>query len=174
MKTKLAILIITMFFSLTTTFGQKTKKKEVNYTYKIYPSVKYSKDINSYNIQTNYLHNFLQGTLDMSYDTTTRLTTYTFSKIDMLKYIEVNGLSLTENEGLKIVIDVKSIGNANEIITHFDNKTKEIVNSENVLALLTKMKEKLLFAEVKIYEGENLLGSKNFEWKRDYKNDYCK
>ena len=169
---KISFVLLAFIFLTGNLVAQKTKNKKVSYSYTVYPWVKYDKNIKSYKIETNYQHEFLKGSLDSKYDTTTHITTYSFKEIDMLQFMQVKGLELSQTEGLRIVMNFRSTGDADHVIVSYEKKTDELVNAESPLALIGKMKEKLLFAKVDVFENETLIATKTFEWKRDYKTEY--
>ena len=166
--------LLSMLFLVLTTvsFGQKTKSKKIEHTYKMYPWLKYDASIDKYQVQVNYQHAFLAGKLNLNADTTTKTTTFSFIDKKPVSSVWVDGLTFTPNEGLKIVIDYRSIGDADAVVKNFDDKTKEMINADNVLALVGKMKAPLVFADVKIMNGAEVLENKSFKWKSEYKTEY--
>lgn len=171
MKTKILFIVLALIIN-NGLYAQKFKSKKVNYTYDIYPQVKYDKDINTFHVQENYQASFLKGKLNVNSEKDMFTKVYAFVKKTDANNLQINGLSKTADEGLNIEINYRSVGKAENLVANMDKITEEFIKSKNPAVLMEKHKYELLFADVKIYSGNAVIYSKSFSRKSLYKNEY--
>jgi len=168
---KISILLV-LFILNGNLFSQKLKSKKITYEYSMFPNVKYGKDINSFYIQEKYETNFLKGKLNVENDKEDIfLKKYSISNNDKFNF-QINGLNKTTNKGLRIEITYRSVGRAVDLVSKMNKVSDNFSKKNSSIALMNKPKYTLLFAELKVYEGDNLIHSKSFSRKCLYKSEY--
>jgi len=171
MKTKVISLIILFAFTAIQAFSQSTVKKEVQYSYTEYPWVKFDKKTTSYSIETQFSDEFLSGDLQIDNDKYTNTKTYTFKpKAAIFISPEVKELKFATGSSLKIVVKYKAKFSQSLFIQDYERRSETMANSK--IPPIGRNKEKLITAEVYIYENATLLDSRNFDWEIDYKSEY--
>jgi len=171
MKTRILLIVLALIIN-NGLYAQKFKSKKVNYTYNMYPLVKYDKTINAYYIQENYEANFLNGKLNVNSKKDMFTKVYSVAKKRNASNLQIKGLKKIADEGLKIKINYRSVGKADNLVTKMNTISEGFIKSKNPAVLMEKHKYELLFADLNIYTGETLLLSKSFSKKSLFKTEY--